>query len=101
MTREDIVKGAIVQHFKREIEPQGQVYLYRIIGIVTHTETLEELVVYQALYGNFDLYARPLDIFLSEVDKEKYPNIVQKNRFELYGGVTYGAILYKNTSDAK
>lgn len=79
--------GAIVKHFKREtlteeeLKKNPNMYLYKIVGIAEHTETKELLMVYNALYGKPTLCARPLSMFLSEVDHEKYPNIKQKYRF--------------------
>ena len=92
MARTDIKIGDIVQHFKREIllDTNNAIYLYRILDIAEHTETKEKLVIYQALYDSdamgihFGVYARPYDMFMSEVDHEKYPNIKQKYRFEKY-----------------
>ena len=57
-------------------------YLYRILALANHSETGEKLVVYQALYAPFKTYARPYDLFMRVVDKEKYPNIRQIYRFE-------------------
>ena len=88
--------GTIVKHFKRELMSEEEIesnptkYLYMIIGTSRHTETGEELMIYKPLYEtdcteNVDFATRPLDMFLSEVDHEKYPNIKQKYRFEKVG----------------
>ena len=82
--------GDIVKHFKREglTEEQKQTnqYLYKIIALdVKHTETGERFAVYQALYGNKEIFARPMDMFFSEVDREKYPDAKQVYRLELVG----------------
>ena len=78
--------GDIVQHFKREtLDPEALAqnkYLYKIIGTATHSETGEQMMVYQPLYDAQGMYVRPLEMFLSEVDHEKYPDIKQKFRFD-------------------
>lgn len=75
------LQGDIVQHFKRELHPEDQKFLYKIIGLAMHTETEETLMIYQALYGEQKMFARPMEDFLSEVDHDKYPEIKQKYRF--------------------
>lgn len=75
--------GTIVRHFKRELESEGKMYLYEIVGIAHHSETGEDLMVYRALYGEGKMCARPIDMFMSEVDHVKYPQIKQRYRFEV------------------
>ncbi len=65
----------VYKHFK------GKLYL--VEDIAYHSETNDKYIVYRALYGDKKLYIRPYDMFLSKVDKEKYPNVEQKYRFEL------------------
>lgn len=83
--RNSFNQGDIVQHFKREITNtvnSPNEYLYKILCIAKHTEKDEYMVVYQAFYGQFKIYARPYEMFMSEVDHQKYPDIKQKYRFE-------------------
>ena len=79
----DILVGDIVQHFKREwVSSETSEYLYKVLAFAQHTETGEKLVVYQGMYPPIKICARPYDMFMSEVDREKYPKIRQKYRFE-------------------
>ena len=81
--------GDIVKHFKRETHNTGTDYLYQIIGVSKHTETGEKMVIYKPLYdvesmADVNFAARPMDMFMSEVDRVKYPNVRQTYRFEPY-----------------
>ena len=71
----EIQKNRVYRHFK------GDYYL--VIDTAVHSNTDEVFVIYRTLYENGELYIKPLEEFLSPVDKVKYPNITQKYRFEL------------------
>ncbi len=70
-----IKKNSIYRHFKGDY--------YFVVDIAKNSETSEEYVIYRSLYGNCDLWVRPVEMFLSEVDHQKYPQVKQKYRFEL------------------
>ena len=76
MEKEKLKIKGVYKHFKNNY--------YILEDVATHSETGEKYAVYRQLYGgNGELYIRPLDMFLSEVDKNKYPNVKQKFRFQL------------------
>ena len=71
------ITTGIYRHFKGK--------MYYVVCIATHTETNEQMVVYQALYGSHEYFVRPYEMFASEVDREKSPDAMQKYRFEKIG----------------
>ena len=76
--------GEIYKHFKGN--------MYEIVTIAMHTETMEEMVVYKEVEGE-KVYTRPLEMFRSKVDKEKYPEVLQEYRFELQDEKSLASIM--------
>lgn len=76
----EVVVGGIYRHFK------GKLYKVLNIGYDSETNNLEfpkKLVIYEALYDDYKIWVRPYDMFVSKVDKNKYPDVTQEYRFEL------------------
>jgi hypothetical protein len=74
--------------------------LYQIRCLATHSETGEQMVVYQAMYDTFKIYVRPLAMFMEEVDHVNYPDVKQKYRFELLQDMESGDETYEAEADA-
>ena len=72
-----IIKGRCYRHFKGKE--------YKVLCIAKDSETEEDLVVYEALYGDHIIWVRPYNMFISKVDKAKYKDVKQEYRFELIG----------------
>ena len=75
MNKRELIIHGVYKHFK------GNYYVVEDVAI--HTETDEKTVIYRALYGDHKLWCRPYDMFLEEVDHDKYPEVTKKYRFEL------------------
>lgn len=87
----------IVKHFKRETidDPSSLYYYYKIVGNGFYTETNQLVMIYEALYWPRQMYVRPYDMFMGQVDKEKYPEIKQKYRFEKVEGEELADVICK------
>lgn len=70
-----VLENRIYRHFKGNT--------YKVLCVAMHAETQEKMVVYQALYGDYKYFVRPYEMFVSKVDRDKYPDVKQEYRFEL------------------
>lgn len=80
----EVKTGQIYRHFKGN--------LYQVVAVARHSETNEEYVVYQALYGDMQVWVRPYSMFVGEVDRDKYPDVTQRYRFELLNTIAGGSV---------
>ena len=81
----DFLEGSVVQHFKGNY--------YYVIAVGKYTETEECMVVYRAMYPPYQIWIRPYDMFVSEVDHKKYPDVRQKYRFEIVDNYDFKSIV--------
>lgn len=85
MAKREVKIHGIYKHYK------GNYYI--VEDVATHTETGEKMVIYRALYGDHELWCRPYEMFLEALDPAKYPEVVQKDRFELQTDSPFANVL--------
>ena len=82
MESREFKPGDVLKHFKRDLLPEDQQktsndYLYEVICIARHTETNELMLVYKALYGDNNIYTRPLAMAMEEAPRDRYPEEIR------------------------